>query len=151
MESTSSMTGRPSKQQTTGWHTASTKQQHHPEDGAKLFDAPLAVPEHHHAHERHRSHGVMDHLLGRRRAHDDPSGIIGSRRERAALNTTKSTGPGGLEGDNGYTFDVPRGSREDPKRSAVDAVPRASALDMDEALNHDFSVRVPSKVYMDVY
>ncbi|KAK7995755.1 hypothetical protein PG991_015222 [Apiospora marii] len=160
MESTSSMTtGSHNQQKTTGWHTASSGTQHqhhnHQEDGTKLFDAPLSVPEHHHARARHRSHGVMDHLLGRSRAHDDPSGIIGSRRDRAALgggsgtNTAKkSTGPpGGLneDDDGSYTFDVPRGSREDPRRSAVDAVPRASALDMDEGVNHAYSTRHHAK------
>ncbi|KAK8063210.1 hypothetical protein PG996_007862 [Apiospora saccharicola] len=136
-----------SQQAKKGWHTVpGTKhqQQHQHQnyegDGVKLFETPLSVPEHHHAHERHRSHGVMDHLLGRRRSHDDPSGIIGSRRERAELSTTKSTGPGVLGEDQSYTFDVPRGSKEDPKRSAVDAVPRASALDMDEAMSHEFAV-----------
>lgn len=82
----------------------------------------------------------MDHLLGRRRAHDDPSGIIGSHWERAELSTTKSSGPGILGEDQSYTFDVPRGSKEDPKRSAVDAVPRTSALDMDEAMMHEYAV-----------
>ncbi|KAK7934599.1 hypothetical protein PG985_000094 [Apiospora marii] len=153
MESTSSMTAGPHKQSS---KQTSSNHHHHQEDGTKLFDAPLSVPEHHHARERHRSHGVMDHLLGRSRAHDDPSGIIGSRRDRAALGsssgtstaTKKSTGPpGGLneDDDGSYTFDVPRGSREDPRRSAVDAVPRASALDMDEGMNHAYSTRDHAK------
>ncbi|KAK8078746.1 hypothetical protein PG994_002553 [Apiospora phragmitis] len=98
---------------------------------------------HQHTHDRHRSHGVMDHLLGRSRAPDDTSGIIGSRRERASLSGTQSAGPGEILEVDGqsYTFDIPRASKEDPRRSAVDAVPRASALDSEGAVSHEFSTR----------
>ncbi|KAK8030197.1 hypothetical protein PG993_011488 [Apiospora rasikravindrae] len=118
--------------------TDQKQQQHQMEN---LFESALHGPDYHHTPGRHRSHGVMDHLLGRSRAHDDTSGIIGSRRDRAKLSSTKSTGPGEMEDPEGYTFDVPRGSKEDPKRSAVDAVPRTSALDTEGAMSHEYSTR----------
>ncbi|KAK8062139.1 hypothetical protein PG997_014236 [Apiospora hydei] len=118
------------------------KQQQHQMEN--LFESALHGPDYHHAPSgRHRSHGVMDHLLGRNRSQDDTSGIIGSRRDRAKLSSTKSTGPGEMGDPSGYSFDVPRGSQEDPRRSAVDAVPRTSALDAEGAMSHEYSVCRP--------
>ncbi|KAK8116493.1 uncharacterized protein PG998_004774 [Apiospora kogelbergensis] len=108
------------------------------------FDSALSGPDYHHTPGRHRSHGVMDHLLGRSRDHDDKSGIIGSRSQRADLGatksgSTKSKGPGFASDEQNYSFETPARSREDPRRSAIDAVPRVSALDSEEAMGHEFS------------
>ncbi|KAK7959901.1 uncharacterized protein PG986_004755 [Apiospora aurea] len=123
-------------------HFRQTEQKQQQHQMESLFEAGLHGPDYHHApSDRHRSHGVMDHVLGRSRAHDDTSGIIGSRRDRAKLRSAKSTGPGEKGDPGGYAFDVPRGSREDPRRSAVDAVPRTSALDAEGAMSHEYSTR----------
>ncbi|KAK6858897.1 hypothetical protein PG995_004750 [Apiospora arundinis] len=128
-----------------GWHTLP-----HQPTSANVFESaqPLPGPDYHHTPGRHRSHGVMDHLLGRSRPHDDASGIIGSRSQRAELgsggtgtgtSSTKSMGPGFGSDEHNYSFEKPNDSHEDPRRSAVDAVPRVSALDSEEAISHEFS------------
>ncbi|KAK8096557.1 hypothetical protein PG999_012501 [Apiospora kogelbergensis] len=127
--------------QQTGWHTKPQQ----PNQTGNPFDSALSGPDYHHTPGRHRSHGVMDHLLGRSRDHDDKSGIIGSRSQRADLGasksgSTKSKGPGFASDEQNYSFETPARSREDPRRSAIDAVPRVSALDSEEAMGHEFSV-----------